>query len=238
MLTISFTPPGSQNIYKAFVVGFPTANTRNCFNFDSDEGMFRLEPTEGNWVSLPLGFSGVKVNSLALAGERLYAATNQGVARLSGGDFEPWDRGLPTGADVTEVVYQGGRLYCLVKEYISRAELIRRIGGAACCVVPLRDAVVAAGQNSMFEAMSLGRPLVITENVATVEYATHGENALLCPERDPKALAAAVCSVLADPPRAAAMGDQARQAARAWLDRQIAVFLDAFLVTVAKTSGR
>ncbi len=81
----------------------------------------------------------------------------------------------------------------------SRAELIRRIGGAACCVVPLRDAVVAAGQNSMFEAMSLGRPLVITENVATVEYATHGENALLCPERDPKALAAAVCSVLADP---------------------------------------
>ena len=38
LLTISFTPPGSLNIYKVFVVGFPTANARNCFNFDSDEG--------------------------------------------------------------------------------------------------------------------------------------------------------------------------------------------------------
>jgi len=80
------------------------------------EGVFRLEPTEGNWVSLPLGLSGTKVNSLALAGEQLYAATDQGVARLSGGDFEPWDRGLPTRADVTDMAYQGGRLYCLVKD--------------------------------------------------------------------------------------------------------------------------
>jgi len=126
----------------------------------------------------------------------------------------------------------------LVREYVSRAELIRRIGGAACCVVPLRDAVVAAGQNSMFEAMSLGRPLVVTENVATVEYVTHGKNALLCPERDPAALAAAVRSVLADPAQAAAMGGQARLDARAWLDRQIAMFLDAFQATVAKASGR
>jgi hypothetical protein len=88
---------GQQNIYKVFVVGFPTATHRNCFNFDSDEGMFRLELTEGNWVSLPLGFSGVKVNSLALAGERLYAATNQGVARLSGGTSSPGTGACPPG---------------------------------------------------------------------------------------------------------------------------------------------
>jgi hypothetical protein len=129
----------------------------------------------------------------------------------------------------------------LVRDFVSRVELIRRIGGAACCVVPLRDAAVAAGQNSMFEAMALGRPLVITENVATVEYVTSGKNARLCPARDPGALAAAVRTVLADPEAAACLGGQARQDARTWLDRQIAVFLDAFQETVRKastTSGR
>lgn len=129
----------------------------------------------------------------------------------------------------------------LVRDFVSRAELIGRIGGAACCVVPLLDADVAAGQNSMFEAMSLGRPLVVTENVATAEYVASGKNALLCPPRDPAALAAAVRTVLADPAAARGMGDQARQDARAWLDRQITMFLDAFAETVRKAataSGR
>jgi len=45
LLTISFTPPGRQNLYKVFVVGFPAANTRNCFNFDSDEGTVETQGT-------------------------------------------------------------------------------------------------------------------------------------------------------------------------------------------------
>lgn len=48
LLTISFTAPGSQNIYKIFVVGYPTANTRNCFNWDSDEGSVRSHGTTLN----------------------------------------------------------------------------------------------------------------------------------------------------------------------------------------------
>jgi glycosyltransferase involved in cell wall biosynthesis len=122
----------------------------------------------------------------------------------------------------------------LVRDYVSREELTRRIGGAACCVVPLLDAAVAAGQNSMFESMALGRPLVITENVATAEYVVSGKNGLLCPPRDPVALAQAVRSILADPAVAAAMGGQARQDARAWLDRQVAMFLDVVQATIEK----
>jgi len=64
LLTISFTPPGSQNLYKVFVVGFPTANTRNCFNFDSDEG--RLE-TQGTTITCQ-----VKLRNRPISGNHFF----------------------------------------------------------------------------------------------------------------------------------------------------------------------
>lgn len=80
------------------------------------EGVFSLEPAGATWTAMPLGLSGRKVNGLALVGEQLYAATDQGVQRLSGGDFEPWDRGLPVERDVTDIACQGDRLFCLLKK--------------------------------------------------------------------------------------------------------------------------
>ena len=38
LLTISFPPPGNPNPYLVIVVGFPTANTRNSFYWDSQQG--------------------------------------------------------------------------------------------------------------------------------------------------------------------------------------------------------
>jgi glycosyltransferase involved in cell wall biosynthesis len=102
----------------------------------------------------------------------------------------------------------------LIRDYVSQAELIALIQGARCCVVPLKDRNVAAGQNSMLEVMALGRPLVITENLATVEYADDGESALFYQAGDAADLARCVRRILAAPEESEAMGQRAR--ARAW----------------------
>jgi glycosyltransferase involved in cell wall biosynthesis len=116
----------------------------------------------------------------------------------------------------------------IIRDYVSRQELIRLIGAARCCVVPLRDYQVAAGQNSMFEAMALAKPLVIAHNVAIDEYVTSGRNALTYQPRDAPDLAAKILCILQDAEAAEAMGREARLSAHEWLTRQVEVFLLAF----------
>lgn len=48
------------------------------------------------------------------------------------------------------------------------------------------------------EAMACGAPVVLTDSGGVREYARHGENCLVVPARDPKALAEAMLCVLAD----------------------------------------
>jgi len=55
--------------------------------------------------------------------------------------------------------------------------LIELISSARLVVLPLKDASVSAGQTAMLETMALARPLIVTSNPATREYATHGKTA-------------------------------------------------------------
>jgi glycosyltransferase involved in cell wall biosynthesis len=78
------------------------------------------------------------------------------------------------------------------------------------------------------EAMSFGLPVVGTRIEAIPEIVAEGETGLLVPPRDPAALAAALCALLADPTRARRLGaaGRARAAERFGWERAVGKMLD------------
>jgi glycosyltransferase involved in cell wall biosynthesis len=66
----------------------------------------------------------------------------------------------------------------IIRDWISESALIQKIASCRIAVLPLKDYRIAAGQISMLQVMALGRPLIITENMATKEYATTQQTAL------------------------------------------------------------
>ncbi len=66
----------------------------------------------------------------------------------------------------------------------------------------------------VLEAMAAARPVVGTSVSGLPLAVLHGESGLLVPEKDPAALAGAVAALLADPQRAAAMGERGARRVR------------------------
>ncbi|HPC20076.1 MAG: glycosyltransferase family 4 protein [Kiritimatiellae bacterium] len=85
---------------------------------------------------------------------------------------------------------------------------------AAVAVAPLQATERSTGQVFIFEAMAMGKPVVATRSIGTVDYIRDGENGLLVEPGDAQGLAAAVHRLLADPALAA------RLAAASWRDCQ------------------
>jgi glycosyltransferase involved in cell wall biosynthesis len=65
--------------------------------------------------------------------------------------------------------------------------------------------------NVLLESMAAGAPVVATRVGGTPEALTDGENGLMVPPEDPRALATAVATLLRDPALAARLGHAARQ---------------------------
>ena len=66
----------------------------------------------------------------------------------------------------------------IIRDRISESELVRWISSSRMVVLSLNDYRISAGQISMLEVMALARPLIVTKNMATREYAAHGETVL------------------------------------------------------------
>jgi len=64
--------------------------------------------------------------------------------------------------------------------------------------------------NNILEAMCAGLPVVATAVGGVTEQVSEGCTGYLVPPHDPKALAAALCALVEDPSRRAAMGEEAR----------------------------
>lgn len=65
-------------------------------------------------------------------------------------------------------------------------------------VVPLCSLVKSTGQVVILEAMGLGKPVIATETVGTIDYIQHGVNGLLVPVGDAGALRAAMVGLKKD----------------------------------------
>jgi len=87
----------------------------------------------------------------------------------------------------------------LMRAFVSEDEMFNLVAGSRCCVLPIKGDRVAAGQNSMLEIMALGRPLVVSRNFATEEYAEDQVSALFFDSGDVQTLGALIRRTLAQP---------------------------------------
>ncbi len=114
----------------------------------------------------------------------------------------------------------------ILRDRISEKELIEWIASSRMVVFPLKDYRISAGQLSMLEVMALARPLIITENMATKEYAVHKYSALFFEAGNDKELADQIQYLWNHREAAEHIGQQARQAALKLNDNRISVFIN------------
>lgn len=90
------------------------------------------------------------------------------------------------------------------------------------------------------EPMAMGLPVVATAVGGVPELIDHGVDGWLCPPRDAAALADAVCMLLADPARAARMGERAaiKVRERLSLDRMVGQLEDVYRQVFRERCGR
>jgi glycosyltransferase involved in cell wall biosynthesis len=112
----------------------------------------------------------------------------------------------------------------IIRDRVSEKELNDWITSSRIVVLPLNDYRIAAGQLSMLEVMALARPLIITENMATSEYAVHHQSALFFEAGNDKELADHIRYLWNHREAAEQIGRQARQAALELNDRRMTVF--------------
>jgi glycosyltransferase involved in cell wall biosynthesis len=113
----------------------------------------------------------------------------------------------------------------ILRRHTSEQELIELIRSARVVVVPLLHFDFSVGQIALTEVMSLGCPLIMTRNMATLEYATHLESAIFYEPQDIEDLRKQMRLLLDDPGVADRLGKEARSQAWRYSTRHVQVFL-------------
>ena len=104
--------------------------------------------------------------------------------------------------------------------------------GCDFVVVPLTDLPRSTGQVVILEAMAIGKPVIVTETVGTVDYVKSGENGLLVPPGDAEALAAAMRRFSEDPELRAHFSEKGLEFARRHTFR---IYVETMLQHVERT---
>lgn len=135
-------------------------------------------------------------------------------------DFDTLARameGLPVPCTILSQAYQPTSSLpanvTLVTRRVPEDELILFISASRMTIVPTHSYRVAAGQNCMLQAMALERPVIVTANMATVEYAKNGDAAFFVQAGDVAGLRQAILELWQDRERAGDMGKKAKMAA-------------------------
>ena len=105
-------------------------------------------------------------------------------------------------------------------------DLIELITSARLVVLPLNDASISSGQTAMLETMALGRPLIVTSNMATREYAVNKKTALFYEAGDWLQLKESIQLILDNQVIAEHIGIMARKSMNELIDKSFDVFCD------------
>ncbi len=99
---------------------------------------------------------------------------------------------------------------------LSHAEYMEKLAGCRINIVALEgDRLRSAGQQTFLNSMALGKPTIVTDMIGPISYITSGEDGLLVPHGDYRALRSAIELVLKDPVLESEMGRRARLRASA-----------------------
>lgn len=121
---------------------------------------------------------------------------------------------------------------------VSAAASRRLAAAARLCVVPLDLATVAAGQVTLVDAAAMGRCVVATRSIGTVDYLEDDANGVLVPPHDAEALARAMLDLWNDDARRRRLGAAARDLARRdWSDAATGAVLNAMLTEAEAERG-
>jgi glycosyltransferase involved in cell wall biosynthesis len=113
----------------------------------------------------------------------------------------------------------------IMRTYTPETELIDLIRAATVVVIPLLHFDFSVGQIALTEVMSLGCPLVLTRNMATLEYAIDGESAAFVEAGDSDGLRSKLNFLIDNPAMAEQLALGARRQALEYSGRHIDVFL-------------
>jgi hypothetical protein len=80
-------------------------------------------------------------------------------------------------------------------------------------VVPLEDKARSVGQLTILQAMALGKPVIATRTVGTIDYVCHGVTGILVPPHDSASIRHWIRRLWSDPSMRTALGEQARRVA-------------------------
>jgi glycosyltransferase involved in cell wall biosynthesis len=97
------------------------------------------------------------------------------------------------------------------REHVSFLELRELYRKADVFVLPLQDLIHAGGINSLLEAMSMARPVVVSGSRGIRDYVVHGETALVVEPGDAAGMAQAIRRLLEDRDEARRLGENARR---------------------------
>lgn len=95
--------------------------------------------------------------------------------------------------------------------WISFENLRTLYARATAVIVPLHDTIHASGTNGLLEAMTMGRPVVVSASSGIIDYVEHQQTAWVVPTADVEALRQGVVQLLEHTTEAEAMGRRARQ---------------------------
>jgi glycosyltransferase involved in cell wall biosynthesis len=101
----------------------------------------------------------------------------------------------------------------VLHEDIGGEQYLELLRTAAMVVVPLENKARSLGQVVLVNAMALGKPVIATRTVGTVDYITHGQTGVLVPPYDPIALRQHILWLMDDRDSRRRLGAAARSAA-------------------------
>jgi glycosyltransferase involved in cell wall biosynthesis len=102
----------------------------------------------------------------------------------------------------------------VLHEDISREAYLELISHARCVVIPLKNRARSVGQVVLTDAMALGKAVIATRTIGTVDYIESGKTGILVPPSDAQSLREAILLVARDREAGRRLGLAARESAR------------------------